>query len=156
MNVKTLILLLLLALAGFLFYDYATSQYSPDAMAYKRFANAVMEGDASRVRSMAADDSVMDAIQAAGHRLEWINGEPRFVYYTFLRRMPSEDGSRVDLTVRQSIRVDPEGSDSFFGTEIRRDQHRVTLEREGPTWRVTQFEDSPTRSYRIEREHHRR
>ncbi len=156
MNVKTLILILLLAMAGFLFYDYATSQFSPDAMAYKRFANAVLEGDVARVRNMAANESVMDAMNAITQRNDLINGKPRFVYYTFLRKIPSEDGNRVDFTVRQSIRVDPPGSDSFLGSEVRRDQHVVTLERDGPAWKVAHFEDMPTRNFRMEREHRQR
>lgn len=144
MKLKTLLLLMLFAVAGYYGYSFAVTQFNQPAITYKRYADALMDGDRARAKSIVASDDALRPFDAAAQRRDRLNGESRFVWYTFLNQRFSPDGNSVTMTVKQTVRVDPEGSDSFFGTEIRKDRHTVTLVKDQSSWKVTQFEDSAT------------
>lgn len=142
MNLKTLLVVGLLAIIGYYGYDFAVTQFSQPAMAYKRYATAVLDNDRTRAKALVIGDDALAAFAFNNERQSWLNGEHRFVWYTFLDQRMSGDGDRATLVVRQTVRVDPPGSDSFFGTEVRQDRHFVTLEQDQSSWKVVSFEDS--------------
>ena len=144
MKLKTLILLAVLGAAGYYAYGFAVTQYNQPALAYKRYAAALMEGDAARAKSQALDEEALIPFQYHDRRMRRLGGEKRFVWYTFLDQNFAEDGKSVTMVVRQTVRVDPPGSDSFWGTEVRKDRHIVTLVKEKSAWKVKRFDDSAT------------
>lgn len=144
MNLKTLLLVGLLGLAGYFCYNFIVTNYNQPAIAYKRFASALLDGDSARARPQALNDEAMNPFNFHSDRQRWLNGKKRFVWYTFLDRRYSDDGNTVTLVVRQTVRVDPPGSDSFFGTEVRQDRHFVTLVLDQSAWKIKRFEDSAT------------
>lgn len=142
MKLKTLLLLAILGAAGYYAYGFAVTQYNQPALAYKRFAAALMEGDRARAKSQAYDDDALTPFNFHAERMSRLDGEQRFVWYTFLNQKFSEDGNSVTMVVRQTVRVDPPGTDSFFGTEVRKDRHTVTLIKEQSAWKIQRFDDS--------------
>ncbi|WOO39456.1 hypothetical protein [Rubellicoccus peritrichatus] len=144
MKLKTLLLLAILGAAGYYAYGFAVTQYNQPALAYKRYAAALMEGDRARAKSQAVDDEALVPFQYHAQRMSRLDGEQRFVWYTFIDQRFSEDGNSVTMVVRQTVRVDPPGSDSFFGTEIRKDRHTVTLIKDQSAWKIKRFDDSAT------------
>ncbi len=144
MKLRTLIFLILLGIGGYYSYNFAVTQFNQPALVYKRYADALLEGDRSRAKTLAVNEAALSAFNAQAERRERLDGEERFVWYTFLNQQFSNDGKTVTMVVKQTVRVDPPGSDSFFGTEIRKDRHIVTLVQDQSAWKVQQFEDSAT------------
>lgn len=151
MKLRTLLYLILFALGGYYAYDFTVTQFNQPALAYKRFASAVMDGDMTRGQGQVQGREALNAFSAHQIRQEQLNGTPRFTWYTFLDQTTSPDGNSVTLIVRQSIRVDPPETSSLFGTEVRRDRHVVTLVRDKSNWKVQQFEDTSTQLYNSRR-----
>ncbi len=149
MRLRTLLLIVVLAVIGYQAYMYLTVHLSQDVMVYKRFANAVLAGEASKVRSLIGDPSVDDAFLATLERDELFPGEIRFSFYTVLQRKVSADGRTVELRVRQLVRYDPEGADTYFGVDSHRDIHTVILQRDGSAWKIVEFADTPTQRFRV-------
>lgn len=149
MRLRTLLLIVVLGLIGYQAYLYLSVHLSQDVMAYKRFANAVLAGEASQVRALIGDPNVDDAFLATVERDDLYPGTIRYSFYTILNRRVSSDGRTVELRVRQLVRYDPEGVDTYFGTESHRDIHTVILRREGAAWKVIEFTDSPTQQFRV-------
>ena len=48
------------------------------------------------------------------------------------------------MRVQQIIRIDPPGTDSFFGSEVKREIHTVTLIQDQSAWKVESFQDAAT------------
>ena len=86
MKLKTLILLLLLAGVGYAFYGYATTHFSQPALAYKRYASALIDGDSARVKNIIATDQPLRAFTVHDARMQRLGGEPRLMWYEFLSR----------------------------------------------------------------------
>ena len=149
MKLKTLLLLILLVIAGYFVYDFATTQFSPTAMAYKRYAQALLDGDISRARTKVLNKDALIPFAAEAERREFIGGRLRFVWFDVVEERASADGQTKTLIVNQILRVDPEGYDSFFGTEVKRDRHVVVLVKDRAAWKIKSFSDSATRSHRI-------
>lgn len=149
MKLRTLLLIVVLGLIGYQSYLYLSVHLSQDVMVYKRFANAVLSGEASKVRGVIGDPGVDDAFLATFERDELFPGTIRFSFYTVLNRRVSSDGRTVELRVRQVVRFDPPGVDTYFGAETQRDIHTVILRREGAAWKVIEFADSPTQRFRV-------
>lgn len=146
MKLKTLLLLILMGIVGYMAYDYLTVQLSQDALAYKRYMAAIIDNNAQRVRQNVSGEQPMKGLEAHGYRLQYWNGEPRWVTYNFLSRSLSPDGNTVRMRVRQNVRVDPPGITTYWGKEERRDIHTVVLVKERSVWKVSYFEDSATRA----------
>jgi hypothetical protein len=146
MKLKTLILLLFLAGVGYAFYGYATTHFSQPALAYKRYASALIDGDSARVKNIIATDQALRAFSVHDARMQRLGGEPRLMWYEFLSRRDSADGNTVQLVVLCHVRVDPKGEDTYIGAEDRRDRHLVTLVKENSAWKIASFEDSSTMS----------
>lgn len=142
MKLKSLLLLILFGVLGYWLYDYGTTQFSQEVMTYKRYASALLEGDASKVKNFISNNDALKPFQDQKARMEFLNGEQRFVWYRVDHKRFSQDRKTVDLRVTQWVRVDPPGADSFFGTEVRKDVHNVTLVKEQSAWRVERFRDS--------------
>lgn len=144
MKLKTLVFLIIVGIGGYYGYQFATTQFNQPALTYKRYAEALLKDDRARAKTLAFDDEALIPFTAAAERREKLNGEKRFVWYEFLNQQFSEDGKTVTMVIKQTVRVDPPGADSFFGTEIRKDRHMVTLVQEQSAWKVKHFEDSAT------------
>lgn len=144
MKLRTLIFIILLGIGGYYGYQFAVTQFNQPALIYKRYADALLEGDRSRAKTLVVNEAALAPFDAQAARREMLGGEERFVWYTFLDQKFSNDGNTVTMVVKQTVRVDPSGSDSFFGTEIRKDRHIVTLTKDQSAWKVQQFEDAAT------------
>lgn len=144
MKIKSIIWLIVLGLAGYAGYGYLSKHFNQPALAYKRYVDALMTGDSSRVESLIAGKQAKDAFKAHEERMKRLGGEARLTFYDFLMRNDSADGNTVTLVVQHIVRVDPPGKDTYFGTEVRRDRHTVTLVKEQSMWKITSFEDSAT------------
>lgn len=149
MRLRTLLLMVVLGLIGYNAYDYLSVHLSPDVMAYKRFANAVLAGEASNVRALIGDPAVDDAFLATVERDELYPGKIRFSFYTVLSRRFSPDGNTVELKVRQQVRYDPPWAETLIGAESHRDIQYAVLRREGGIWKVVEFTDTPTQRFRV-------
>ncbi len=146
MKLKTLLLLILLGIVGYMAYDYLVVQLSQEALVYKRYMGAVMDNNSQRARQYVSGEQPMKAFEAHGYRVQQWNGDPRWVTYRFLSRDLSPDGNTMRMRVRQHARVDPPGVTTFWGQEERRDLHTVVLVRERSVWKVSHFEDSATQA----------
>lgn len=152
MKLKKLIGILVVGTVGFFGYKFLVTNFSSEAMVYKRFANAVIDGESSRIKTIVSrEGNAMDAFQARKQRQELINGEVRFTWYEFKDKRVSPDGDYVNMTIVQNMRVDPPGEDTFYGTEVRKDRHTVTLKKNQSSWLIEDFEDTPTSQYRAEK-----
>lgn len=151
MKLKTFVFLIIFGAFGYWAYGYITTQFSQEAMAYKRYAEALLDGDGSKVQNLVTGDLGKKPFMANRIRQDRIGGDVRFTYYEFLSHQYSEDRKTVTMRVRQSIRVDPPGQDSFFGKEVRRELHTVTLVRDQSAWKVEQFQDAATSEYSSEK-----
>ncbi|MBC2594241.1 hypothetical protein H5P28_08195 [Ruficoccus amylovorans] len=146
MKLKTLILLLLLGATCYLFYGYVTTHFSQPALAYKSYVSALIEGDRSQARGDIVNDEALRAFDTHAERMQHLGGTPRLIWYEFISRKESPDGKTVQLVVLCHVRVDPEGEDTYWGKEDRRDRHYVTLMKVNSAWKVASFEDSSTLS----------
>lgn len=147
MRLRTLLLLIVLGLVGYHAYTYSVTQFNQAALTYKRYVGALMEADQSRARAQALDDQALIPFQSHQLRRQYWGGEPRWTFYQFDSLRYSEDRNSVVMVVRQIVRVDPPGEDSFWGTEVRRDRHLVRLEKRGSAWKVAHFEDRATQEW---------
>lgn len=150
MKLKNLILILLFGGLGYFGYTYLVTNFSSEAMVYKRFAGALLDGESSRVKQLVTDQSVLEPFQAREQRENFLNGDVRFTWYSFKDKVVSEDGNTITLTVLQNARVDPPGQDTFYGAEVRTDRHVVTLKKFQSSWQISSFQDTPTMQYKAE------
>lgn len=149
MKLKNLIGILIVGAVGYFGYKFLVTNFSSEAMVYKRFANALVDGEPARVKALASKDgTAMDAFQASKQRQDLINGEVRFTWYEFKEKLESPDGKTLTLVVVQNMRVDPPGEDTFYGTEVRKDRHTVVLKKNQSSWQIQSFEDTPLTNYR--------
>ncbi|GHB99085.1 hypothetical protein [Cerasicoccus arenae] len=150
MKLKNLIGIIVLGAAGYFGYTFLVTNFSAEAMVYKRYASALLDSEPSRIKTLVADNSALEPFKAGQQRKDLINGEVRFTWYEFKDKKFSNDGKSVTLTVLQKMRVDPPGEDTFYGTVVRSDRHVVVLEKFQSSWRIRSFEDTPMMNYRAE------
>ncbi|MEO0793581.1 MAG: hypothetical protein AAFX93_00375 [Verrucomicrobiota bacterium] len=151
MKLKNLIAILIVGFLGYFGYKYLVTNFSSEAMVYKRFANALLDGDSARIKGILTEDrSALEAFEAGTFRDKLVNGDVRFSWYEFKDKRVSADGNTVTLIVVQNLRVDPPGSDTFYGEETRRDKHEVTLVKNQSSWEVESFRDTATSRYRAD------
>lgn len=150
MKLKNLVAIIIVGSLGYLGYTYLVTNFSSEAMVYKRYAEALLDGEPSRIKQLVTDQGVLLPFSAREQREDFLNGEVRFTWYSFKNKVVSADGKTVTLTVLQNVRVDPPGTDTFYGKEVRTDRHVVTLEKFQSSWQISSFADSPTASYKAE------
>ncbi|MEM8550118.1 MAG: hypothetical protein AAGF10_04950 [Verrucomicrobiota bacterium] len=144
MTLKKLFTLLILGALGYWAYLFISENFNQPALAYKRFAEVLLDGDSGLAKPMVAADQPLTAFKSHAERMKRLNGEPRFTWYDFISRQNSADGKTVSFVVRQIVRVDPPGEDTYFGTEVRSDLHYITLVQDQSAWKVASFEDATT------------
>ncbi len=142
MKLKTFIFLLFVGGIGYFGFVFISENYNQPAMAYKRYVEALMKGDSSTAKHLVADEKALRPFGAHEERMSRIGGEPRFTWFDFRSHVRSEDDKTATLVVKFIVRYDPPGEDSYFGTEVWRDQHIVTLVKDQSSWKVLSFEDS--------------
>lgn len=145
MNLKKLILLLLLGVAGYWAYGYFTTNFSQEMIAYKRYANALLDNEPSRARTVIQGDQPSQAFANYSRRQERMPGEIDFVYYEVLSKVKVEETGTTTLTVRQKVYYDPEGVDTFkfalWKKQIWQDVHTVQMRMNQSAWKVINFSD---------------
>lgn len=144
MSMKKLLGLIAFGFVTYFCFQYLAAHFSADAMVYKRYADALLDNEITRVRPLIGGHGAEIPFQASRERREFVGGEIRFAWYEFLVKEYSADGNTARLTVVQNLRVDPPGEKSFLGTETRRDEHSVILVRESTSWKVQSFSDAAT------------
>ncbi|WP_309387792.1 hypothetical protein [Cerasicoccus frondis] len=148
MKLKSLIGILFVGVVGYVGYTYLVSNFSSEAMVYKRYADALLDAEPSRIKQLVTSPAVLEPFKAREQRKDFVNGDIRFTWYNFKDKTKSEDGNTVTLVVLQNMRVDPPGQDTFYGTEVRTDRHTVTLKKFQSSWQVDSFSDTPTTQYK--------
>jgi len=149
MKLKNLIGILVIGAVGYFGYKFLVTNFSGEAMVYKRYAEALIDGEPSRIKQLVTrEGNAMEAFKARKQREDIINGEVRFTWYEFKDKKVSEDGNTITLVVLQKMRVDPSGDDTFYGTEVRKDRHTVVMKKFQSSWQVESFEDTATMNYR--------
>lgn len=151
MKLKNLIGLIILISVGYFGYTFLVTNFSSEAMVYKRYAEALLESEPTKVKPlMDPEGNAMEAFSANKERKDFLNGDVRFTWYEFKDKKVSPDGNFVTLTVVQNVRVDPPGADTFYGTEVRRDRHVVELRKHQSTWRIVSFGDTATMQHQAQ------
>ncbi|WP_309397687.1 hypothetical protein [Cerasicoccus maritimus] len=150
MKLKNLVAIIIVGSLGYLGYTYLVTNFSSEAMVYKRYADALLDGEPSRIKQLVTGQDVLFPFQAREQREDFLNGEVRFTWYNFKNKVVSPDGNTVTLTVVQNVRVDPPGTDSFYGKEVRSDRHVVTLKKFQSSWQISSFADTPTAEFKAE------
>ncbi len=144
MKLKTLIGLATSAGLLWLGYQYVSTQSQADVLAYKAYSKALSENDQSRLRRLSPE--YYAATEQAQHGLlQRLNGDVRLRFHWVLDRRVSPDGKRVQLRVKEFMRMDPRNVEpSLFGREGASTIHSAVLVRHGDQWQIARFSGRST------------
>lgn len=140
--VRRVFFLVIVLTLGYYGYAVVRPHLTQEAVAFKRYSNALRDGDLYKATEVIADDYAKLPFQHRTKRDEAIDGEIRFVYHRIRNLVNAEDGKSASITVRQIIRYDPPGVESFFGTETMVNVQQAKLFREQSSWRVVRYTDN--------------
>ncbi|MGA2052527.1 MAG: hypothetical protein ABSH19_04370 [Opitutales bacterium] len=142
MHFRTLISFLLLALLGYTGYGYAVSHFNRPSLCYQNFAAALVRDDPDRARIFAWDGGALAAFNFSSQRTRDLqSGQIKLEYYVINSFYYSEDGNTATIDAVHTVRIDPPGTSSVFGSVAVSFPERVQLEQRDGLWRVKRFDD---------------
>lgn len=144
MKLKKLLIWILIGLVTFNIFGYVRMHTRGDVIAYKRFAKALMKGDAYILRSTSTEGIKDRTLNQQAARMDvFTNKDIIFTYYRIRNREISEDGKIVRLVGEQISRVNVEGSsgNKLWGEKAITVRQLVTLVLENNAWKVSEFSD---------------
>ena len=142
MRFRTVLLFVVVALAGYIGYGYAASHFNRASLVYQNFANALVRGDADKARLFAWDGSALNAFNYSAQRNHDLQGgQIKFEYYDISSFFYSEDGDTATIEAVHTVRVDPPGTSSVFGAVAVSIPERVEVEQRDGLWKVKRFDD---------------
>jgi hypothetical protein len=134
---------IILALAGYFGYGYATEHFNQPALIYKDFADAVIANDLDQARNFASAGAAQSAFQNSARRhLLLGQGDIKLTYYTINSFYYSDSGDAATIDAVQTVRVDPPGANSVFGQSSVSFPEHAELEFRDGLWKVKSFSDS--------------
>ena len=140
--VRRLVSILLLIAFGYYAYNMVRVHTSHEVIAFKQFSSALMENDRMAAKKLVVGDRQLEPFSKRAKRDEALRGDVRWTYYKIRNFRRSEDGKTSTLRVRQIIRLDPPGMDSFFGTEKIINIQDVVLVSPKSAWKIEQYRDN--------------
>lgn len=127
---------------GYYALEYVRTHTSPEVVAYKRFAKALMQEDLYSLRQASSPELTAKVYSQQSERMKSYQGyRILFSYYKVINRVRASDGKSATIVVDQVSRLSPEGHAGIWGERELRVRHRVQLEQTGYSWRVTDFVD---------------
>lgn len=142
---KKLLALVAISVVGYFSWTHFAAD-SPAVTTYRAFARAWAYQDYDAARDLTLDGSPARKMVDARIDLRKKGGFPgatmsiNALSYSILSEIASDGGRLVTLRAQQSIRVSGMGGESAFGRPGL-DEHVVTLEAKGATWKVTSFSE---------------
>lgn len=140
--VRRILFLFILAGVGFYTYDVVKDHTALEVIAFKQYSAAVLDNDMLAARKLVKNDIALHPLRYREKRQDAINGDVRFVWYDIRKLKRSDTGRNTTLQVRQTIRYDPPGHDSFWGTDKIINHQFVTMEKEKSAWKVIDYRDN--------------
>jgi hypothetical protein len=141
-GLKKLIFWMIVIAVGYYGLDYVKVHTSRDVIAYKRFAKAILEGDAYGARQASSKELAAKALSRQEEREELFDGtRVLFTYFEVVRHRPARDGKSSSLVVDQVSRVTSSGKTGIWGDGEIRIRHTVQLEQKNQHWTVSEFID---------------
>jgi hypothetical protein len=136
--------LYLLLFAGIGYYGYSTLRphVSQEVIAFKQYSEALRDGNLSRARDMVANERMLEPFRKSGPRGEAVEGHIRLVYHKIRSLSRNADGNATRLVVRQIIRYDPPGEQTFWGKEELVNTQYATLVEEQSSWKIDNYQDN--------------
>lgn len=148
-NFKKLILWLVLGFGAYYGIEYYRVQSSGDVVAYKRFAQALLNGRLDRAQLTSSGELVAKLNQSRRERDAIYSGQYIvFTHYEIHARRVSPDGKTAFITGDQVCRVNPPGIDTLWGQNEIRVRQSVKLEYKHHLWKVTDFVDPAAKKLR--------
>ncbi|MEM1223993.1 MAG: hypothetical protein AAGH40_14680 [Verrucomicrobiota bacterium] len=142
MKPKKLITWAIIAFLGYQIFGFVKNHTSPQVIAYKRFANAVMKGDLAIAQDRAVEGYAREVMANQGARRELFKGyDIVFTYYAIKSINVDESGTSASVFAEQVSRVNPDHVNTLWGEEEIRIRHSVRLVRKNDVWLVTSFSD---------------
>jgi type IV secretory pathway VirB3-like protein len=140
--VRRVFFLLVFLVAGYYGYNVLKPHLTQEATAFKRYSNALMDGSKGKARELAATDYALAPFASLERRRDAIQGDVRLVFHRIRSLRTTDDGNAAKLVVRQIIRYDPPGQNTFWGAEELVNNQHVTMVREQSFWKVESYQDN--------------
>ncbi|MEM8866703.1 MAG: hypothetical protein AAGC73_00390 [Verrucomicrobiota bacterium] len=142
MKPKKLITWAIVAFLGYQLFGYVKEHTSPQVIAYKRFANAVMNGNLAIAEDRAVEGYARQVMASQAAREELFDGyDVVFTYYEVKSISVDPSGTSATVHAEQVTRVNPEHESVLWGKEAIRIRHSVRLVKDKDVWLVTNFTD---------------
>lgn len=140
--VRRVFYLLLFLGIGYYGYIFVTPHLTQEAVAFKRYSNALKDGQLGKVHDLIEGDYAKKPFEQRTKRDHAVDGEIRLVYHRIKVLNLSEDGMTANISVRQVIRYDPPGVSSLLGETEMINFQTATLVREQSSWKVSKYQDN--------------
>jgi hypothetical protein len=148
MRIRTVLLFVIVALAAYSGYGYASTHFNRASLVYQNFAAALMRDEVDKARLFAWDGNALAAFNYSSERNRDLQGgQIKFEYYVINSLYYNEDGSIATIEAVHTVRVDPPGTSSVFGAVAVSIPERIEVEQRDGLWKVKRYDDSYTMNH---------